>query len=164
MSDFNLTDLIAEAADNAGPEASDIAAKVEPLIPESERHAVFLMLLARYIVSTRPRLANVLARPPAPTNVKPARSAKVAAYQEHARLLRVMVAVGGGQTKWMADCTYIDLCAAAETRRRHAADTIAGAEEFEALAALVKRRKVETVGKLPKADLDAFLSSRRAAA
>jgi hypothetical protein len=173
VSDFSLTELIESVQGHAGPDAADIAAKVEPLIPESERHAVFLMLLTRYIVASKPRLTQVIAHPTRParefassvaTAPRPVRSAKVAAYREHAKFLRLNVKVGRGERKWMEECTHADLIAAAEIRRGQAAATNAAAEQFEALAALVKRHKVTTVGALPPAVLDKFLCGGRVAA
>lgn len=167
MTDFNLNELIASCSE-AGPDPDDWAAKVEPLIPESHRPAVFLMLLARYIVSAKPRLSHVIQHPAAVQDSKPhrssAKSAKVAAYQRHAEFLRLNVNVGQGQRKWLENCTYEDLLAAAAIRRTQAIAINAAAEDYSALAALVKEHGVATVGALPPAVLDAFMASRRRAA
>lgn len=160
----NLNELIAAAQDDVGPDPHDIAARVEPLIPETERHAVFLALLARYIVDTKPRLTQVLGPVRSPTAPPAARSAKVAAYREHARFLRLNVNVGPGERKWMEDCTYADLMFAAHNRRQKAAETVAAAEQYEELAALLKQHRATTVGRLPRRVLDAFLDGGRAAA
>lgn len=172
MSDFNLNELIASCGD-AGPSPDDIAAKVEPLIPEAHRHAVFLMLLSRYIVSSKVRLTQVIAHPeaarmkPAPVDrsaPKPARSAKVAAYREHAKFLSLNVSVGRRERKYMKNCTYVDLMAAAETRRSQASANNVAADQYEALAALLKKHRAATVGDLPNGVLTEFLNSRRRAA
>ncbi len=153
MTDFNLNELI-KSVEDAGPNAADMAAKAWPMIPESLRDSVGEMLLGRYIANMKPRLSKVA---PLPTT-KPVRSAKVRAYQIHAKFLRTSVNVGPGVDKWLGQCTYEDLCYAAENRRRHAAETIAAAEEFEALAALLKQQKVSEVGKLSDAALTEFRS------
>lgn len=161
---FSLSALIDEVRESAGPDPADIAAKVEPLIPESERHAVFVMLLTRYISTSKPRIAQVIAHPQAkPTKgaaaspPRPAKSAKVAAYREYGQFLRIQVAVGKNEYRWMGDCSYDDLIAAAERRRTHAAQTIAAAEQYEAIAELVRQNNVPTVSKLPLAVLREFL-------
>lgn len=171
---FNLNDLIASVQVDAGPDPHDIAFKVEPLIPDGERHAVFLMLLARYIVNVKPRLTQVLSAPPAassgsePSKVSlqgaPVRSAKVAAYQAHARLLKLTVKVSATERKFMEDCTFDDLTYAALLRREHAASNEAAARQYEALAALLKKHKVKTVGELPAPVLDEFLRRDRGVA
>lgn len=159
---FSLKALIDDAREAVGPDPADIAAKVEPLIPESQRHAVFLMLLTRFIGASKPRMAQVIEHPqargakPAPTQAKPAKSAKVAAYREYGRFLRIQVAIGKNEYRWMGDCSYEDLIAAAERRRSHAAQTIAAAEQYEKLAELVRANNVPTVSKLPLAVLREF--------
>lgn len=161
--DFNLRELIAAEADDAGPDEADIAAKVWPMIPEAERDSVGVMLLARFIAAERPRLAQILASAPRP-RVRSQRSTKVAAYQAHARFLRLTVAVGRSEIKWMADCTYEDLCYAAQNRRQKAAETIAAAEQYEVLAALVLEHRVARVSDLPQPVLQEFLRDEKAAA
>jgi hypothetical protein len=166
---FSLNDLIASVQDSVGPDPHEIAAKVEPLIPESERHSVFLMLLARYIVNSKPRLTQVSAPRPESRSVPskrsaPARSAKVAAYQAYGRLFRLTVKVGPSERKFMEDCTYEDLTYAALLRREHAARNEAAAAQYEALAELLRKHKVATVGKLPTKALDEFLARERSAA
>lgn len=160
---FSLLDLIDAERDAAGPDPADIAKAVDARIPRSERAGVFLHLLTRYIVTSRPRLSQVLhsPTPPAPSS---ARSAKVAAYREHAQFLRLTVSVGAGETRWMRDCTYEDLIHAANLRRRKAAQTLAAAERFEALAALLQHHRAATVGALKPAVLEAFLTEAKAAA
>lgn len=161
---FNLNDLIASVQVDAGPDPHDIAFKVEPLIPDGERHAVFLMLLARYIVNVKPRLTQVLSAPPVSLQGAPVRSAKVAAYQAHARLLKLTVKVSATERKFMEDCTFDDLTYAALLRREHAASNEAAARQYEALAALLKKHKVKAVGELPAPVLDEFLRRDRGAA
>ena len=160
MNEFSLIELV-ESVEDAGPDAYAMAEKAWPLIPESEREHIGTMLLARWISNMKPRISTITW---APAPNQSAKSAKVAAYREHARFLRLRVNVARGTDKWMQDCTYADLCYAAENRRKVAAETVAAAEEYEALAALVKRRKVATVGALPPADIDKFLSRGRVAA
>lgn len=169
--EFSLTALI-ESVEDAGPNAHDMAAKAWPLIPESERDTVGTMLLTRWIANMKPRISTITSAP-AHLNGQSAgakvtaggqmvRSAKVAAIRaEHARFLRLRVNVARGEDKWMSDCTYDDLCYAAENRRQKAAETVAVAEKYEELAALVKRHKVATVGALPATALDKFLSVER---
>lgn len=162
MTDFSLTELI-ESVEDHGPNAADMAAKAWPLIPESERDAVGTMLLARWIATMKPRISTIAAAPP--VHGQASRSAKVAAIRAaHARFLRLRVNVGRNEDRFMGDCTYDDLRYAAENRRQKAAETIAAAEQYEALAALVKRHKAPTVSALPAAVLDKFLSFERAAA
>lgn len=153
MSDFepfSLADLIDTCRD-AGPNPHDIAAKVEPLIPESERHNVFLMLLAREVIRSKLRLTEVIGsaqretRPTTTTKSAPAGSAKVKAYQAYARLLAMDVKVSAVERKFMKYCTFEDLTYAALIRRELAAGCLAEAEEYEYLASLLKKHKVETV-------------------
>lgn len=161
MTTFSLTELI-ESVEDVGPHAGDMAAKAWPLIPESERDAVGTMLLARWIANMKPRISTVAA---APITTGTSRSAKVAAIRAaHARFLRLRVNVGRNEDEWMGDCTYDDLCYAAENRRQKAAETIAVAEQYDALAALVKRHKAATVSALPAGVLDKFLSAAQVAA
>ena len=120
-----------------------------------------MVLLARWIAVMRPRISSIA---PAHTPNGSAKSAKVEAYRAHAQFLRLRVNVARGVDKWMETCTYDDLMYAAENRRQKAAESIAAAEQYEALAALVKRRKVATVGELPPADIEQFLSRGQVAA
>lgn len=167
MSEFNLNALIESVRESTGPNADDIAAKVQPLIPESERSAVELFLLTRYVANTRPGLARRLAHPqqspPPSRTTRTQRSAKVAALQAHARFLRAEIVTESGE-KWLADCSYDDLMFAAALRRKHAADTISAAEAHEALAKLVRKHRVARVGDLPAAVLDEYVASRQRAA
>jgi len=156
VTEFSLTELI-ESVEDVGPDAHDMAAKAWPLIPESERDTIGTMLLARWIATMKPRISTVTL---APAPAASGKSAKVAAIRaNHARFLRLRVNVARNEDKWMGDCTYDDLCYAAENRRQKAAETLAAAEQFESLAALVKRHKVTTVGALPPAVLDKFLAA-----
>jgi hypothetical protein len=158
--DVALTELIEYAVrEGIGPDAQAIAVKVESMVPKAQYRDLFLMLLAYYIRSMKPRISSVSTPSPAPAGGGTVKwSTKVAAYRAHARFLQLRVNVGPRQDKWMADCTYADLTYAAEQRRKHAADTIAAAEEYEALAVLVQERSVETVGQLSKQDIESFLS------
>lgn len=162
-----LSDLI-ESAWEAGPDPDDIAAKVEPKIPESEVRTVLRFLLARYIAVSKPRLAQVIAADHAERATqqgsRPQRSAKAAAIREHGRFLRLMVKVGHGESKWLEQCTYEDLQHAATVRRDKAAQTLLAAEQYEALAELLQLHDAETVGDLPRSVLTAYLADWRAAA
>ena len=174
MSDFNLNDLIATVRETVGPNPHDIAVRVEPLIPESERCDVLLMLLTRYIVSVKPRLTQVMNPPPAAGTTTPpiirspqgaaARSAKVAAYREYGRLLKLTVKVSATERKYMEDCTYADLTFAAQIRRENSVRNEAAAAQYEELAALLKKHKAATVGKLAPAVLGEFVNRDRSAA
>lgn len=164
--DFDLDGLIEKTREEFGPDPAVIAVEVEKGIPEPDRKAVMQHLLAHYIRKVKPRMSQIRHRSASQPKTaakaatrKPNRSAKVALLQKHARFLKLGVSVGLRQDKYMADCTYEDLIYAAKRRRTLArADTMA-AENFEALAALVNKYEVATVGKLPPSVLDEFLKS-----
>jgi hypothetical protein len=175
MSDFSLNELI-ESSWESGPDPDDIAAKVEPQIPDSELRGVVRMLLTRYIANSKPRLAQVIngrwsdepdpqparQQPKAPARQQ--RSSKVAAIREHGRFLRLSVSVAQREWKRMEDCTYDDLLYAAQLRRHKASQTVSAAEQYEELAELLQVHNADTVGDLPKSVLDEFLRGRKAAA
>lgn len=160
---FSLTALIDSVADTVGPDEHDIAAKVLPLIPESEQHAVALMTMARYIASRRVRLTQVLGSMPAPVATKASApvtagttsrpvaqpSAKVARIRQYARSLDIRVKLGDGLTKYMRDCDFDDLMAAAAIRLDNAAANRRAAAQYTAAAELVQAHGVETYGDLP---------------
>lgn len=175
--EFSLDALIDTVRASVGPDAADIAAKVQPQIPEAFRDEVLCKLLVNYIRTMKPRLTSVLASAPKarsaadanPSPIGPARpatnkSAKVAGFQQLARALAVPVSVGRNQTKVLGDCTYDDLMHAANNRRDHAAQTIAAADEYEAWAILLRDHGKATVSALPKRVLAEFVATRRAAA
>lgn len=157
---FSLNGLADEAIASAVDADYDaIAKEMAKLIPLADREAALIQLCRIYLMSYKPRLSRVREATDAPAG-RGQRSAKVAAYQQHARFFHILVQVGANSNKWMGDCTYDDLLYAARIRREQAAAITAAAEDHETVAALVKKHKVGTVRELPPQVLDAFLTGR----
>jgi hypothetical protein len=164
MSDFDLMSLIQRTRVEVGPDPHDIAGKVEPQIPDSELRSVLRHVLPVYVSARKERLSTITQQPAARNSgASSNRSAKVAAYQEHARFLALDVVVGPRQHKVMAACTYNDLAYAATLRREQASANLNAAEDFDELAALLRKHKSATVSKLPKEVLSSYLDARRVA-
>ena|ERR1051326_1552073 len=127
-----------------------IAAKVAENVPARQLRAALGECLVSYVRMTcsQRRMAN-----PVLHTARSARSPKVAAIRDaHAKWLRELISVEGGQ-KFLGECTYEDLMFAAEKRRKHAAVTVAQAQRFEEIAALLHEHQVETVAELPPSAL-----------
>jgi hypothetical protein len=89
-----------------------------------------------------------ITRPPAPSS--PARSAKVSAIRDGwQRRLRDRIHCGNGNWKFLAECTYEDLLAAAGERRELAERNMAWARQYDEWARLLTEHDVATFGDLP---------------
>lgn len=159
MTDFSLAHYADEALTAATDADYDAIAKaMTALIPHADREAALVQLCRIYLMSYKPRLSRV--REAATPAGKGQRSAKVAAYQQHARFFRILVQTGPNANKWMGECTYEDLMHAARIRHEQASAIAAAAEDHERLAALVKRHKAATVQQLPPQVVETFLTER----
>lgn len=154
--DFDLTTLVREVCDDTDtPDPALLTKEVYRRLRHGERDAALLAALEVFVmqyVTRRRHYAIPGGQSTRDTQTGAAaggRSTKVAAIRSYARALRDRVAVGDGEWKFLADCTAGDLTYAAGLRREHAKATLARADQYERLAALLTRCGVSTVGALP---------------
>ena len=151
---FNLRDLVRDvAASSPATDPGTLANEIARRIPAEHREAALQAMLRGYVREflTQDRMTH--AEPPGrPAQSNSARSWKRDGIREGWRKMlrdRLHVAPDPSAWKFLGDCTFDDLSFAALERRTAAERTIAKAEGYEALAALLKEHGVETVRELP---------------
>lgn len=151
MSDFILRQLVRDIlAETDAADPGEIAGQVMARIPPRMIRVALSQALRLYVrqVISETRTAHP---PVAPTAIN--RSAKVAAIRDGwQKRLRDRVHVGGSEWKFLADCTYEDLIAAASERRQMADRNNAWARTYDAWARLLTEHNVTTFGELPAAE------------
>jgi hypothetical protein len=171
MTDFSLiatVRAVIEETDLASP--VEIADKVIEMVPRAAVRAALVEALP-YVVqaelSRQPRSAGPQAATETVRRIQNP-SAKVRAIRQHAEewraRLRHRISVGGGEWKFLADCTATDFRTAATRRRAHAAGALANAVEFEAYAAALDEHKVSRFADLPEDVQAALLGAEESAA
>lgn len=158
---LNLRELVraaAEVADEASPEA--IAEIVMAKVDADDYADVIRQILPRYVqVCLHTNLLD---------NRRSAAQVKASPRRDNmrevlARRLRESVHVGGGAWKFLGDCTFDDLLAAAAERKRQASENIARAKVFEARAKAVRAAGVTTFQQLPTETLQLLLIEEESA-
>lgn len=160
MTDFNLRHLVQEVLNSSTmADPGQVADEVMRRVPRGMVRVALsqtLRLFVRQIISeTRISHSGDLS-PTAPST-----SRKVAAIRDGwQRRLRDRVHCNG-QWKFLADCNYEDLLAAASERRELADRNMAWARQYDAWARLLTEHDVATFGELP---VEAQMSALGAAA
>lgn len=161
--DFNIRReirSIIDGTDLASP--AEIAAKVAENIPDNLLREVVAQLLPELV---RVELTRV--RMVTPPN-QSARSAKVTAIRRAAegwrRALRDRIHVGRGEWRLLADCSAEHLRFAAQERQQQAAQSLAAADRYAAIADACEQHKVTRTADLPEPVLAALLDGGAVAA
>ncbi|HZB31265.1 MAG TPA: hypothetical protein VE465_13960 [Streptosporangiaceae bacterium] len=152
---FNLRDLVRDVtASSPATDPGSLADEVARRIPAEHRDVALRAMLRGYVREfiTQDRMTHTdpPARAPKPTNG--GRSWKRDGIRDAWRKRlqdRLHVAADASAWKFLGDCGYDDLTFAALERRTAAERTLSKAEEYEALADLLKEHGVETVRELP---------------
>lgn len=148
MSAFVLRQLVRDVlAENESADPGEVAEAVMGRIPRGMVRVALAQSLRLYVrqVISETRTA----RPPAPTPAT-GKSLKVAAIRDGwQRRLQDRVHVGSSEWKFLADCTYDDLLAAAAERRELADRNNAWARQYAEWARLLTEHDVATFGDLP---------------
>lgn len=148
-----------ELAVNPSPDPGDIAAAVLDQIPDDQLRELAALLLrgfVRNMIGTeRSRhLAQIAFAPSRPS----LRSAKVVGIREAWRkVLDDRIHVGNSVYRFLRDCSYADLMAAADERERMALANHFAAKRFTGFADLIAQHGVQTFGQLPADVLEAAL-------
>lgn len=153
---FNLRDLIRDvAASSNAPDPGSLADEVARRIPPKHRDEALRLMLRDYVrvMVAQQRMTHTEPASQQPDNARSnGRSWKRDGIRESWRKMlrdRIHVAPNPSAWKFLGDCSFDDLSFAALERRTAAERTLAKAEEYEALAALLKEHGVETVRELP---------------
>lgn len=150
MPDFILRQLVRDVlrdTDKADP--GEVAGEVMARIPRGMVRAALSQALRLYVrqVISETRIGRT---GPQSTVTPLNRSAKVTAIRDGwQKRLRDRVHVGSGEWKFLADCTYDDLLAAATERRELAERNQAWARQYDAWARLLTEHDAATFGDLP---------------
>lgn len=165
--DFTLRTLVREVlSDSAEADPGAVADKVLASIPREHLVAALAQALRPYVrqVISEERIAHSFTshlpatstpfREPsgagAPTQPRAPGSWKVQAIRDNwQKHLAARIHVGDGRWKFLRDCRYEDLVAAAEERRALAEKNQAWARQYDAWARLLTDHGVEMFGELP---------------
>lgn len=149
MSHFNARDLVREVLrSSTRADPGDVAAEVYKRIPASHRGDALQQLLRLFVrqVISEERTSHA----PSVVSAVSGRSAKVRSIRDAwQRRLKDRVHVGDAHWKFLRDCTYEDLLAAANERRELADRNAAWARTYSEWAALMTDHNVQTFGQLP---------------
>ena len=158
MADFNLRSLVQEVLRSSTmTDPGDLADEVLRRIPAKHHKAALQQTLRLFVRQVNSEVR--ISRQTAPAS--PATSTKVAAIRDGwQRRLRDRVHCNG-QWKFLADCNYEDLLAAATERRQLADRNMAWARQYDTWARLLTEHDVATFGELP---VEAQMSALGAAA
>lgn len=150
MTELILRQLVREVLrESESADPGEVAEQVRARIPKAQLASALSQSLRLYVrqVNSEIRVGN---HGPAPTPIQANRSAKVAAIRDGwQRRLRDRVHVGDGTWKFLADCGYDDLVAAASERRVLADRNQAWAHTYESWARLLTEHDVATFAELP---------------
>ncbi len=170
MSDFSLITTVRsviESTDLASPQ--EIADKVVEMVPRAAMRSALVEAMPFVVQAELSRQT----RPSTAPSIEPARrtqnpSAKVRALRRHAEewraRLRHRISVGGGEWKFLADCSATDFRTAAARRRAHAAGALANAVEFETYATALDEHKASRFADLPETVQAQLLGAEESAA
>lgn len=147
--EFSLRHLVRDVlAESSEADPGAIAALVLARITKPNTRDALdqaLRLFVRQVISET-RIKSAPNPAPSPIN----RSVKVAAIRDHwQRRLRDRVHVGATSWKFLADCNYEDLCAAAAERSQLAERNASWARQYREWAALLTDHDAATMRDLP---------------
>lgn len=150
MTEFDLRAAVNDVLDTTSlTDPVAIAAKVAENVPTRQLRVALAEALVSFVanVNQRRRMNNPLLG--GAPQVRSGRSTKVAGIATWwAAALRDRVHVDGGH-KFLGDCTFDDLMFAASERRQQARLNEAKADQYEALAKLLREHGVDRVADLP---------------
>jgi hypothetical protein len=158
---FDLHSLVqAELERSKSADPLVVAEGVLDLIPDEALRDVVGQLIRGYVRNEAGRQrSRHLSQAIHPTRVAPSPSSKVAAIRTAwQRVLDDRIHVGGAAYKFLRDCTYEDLQAAANERERLAEANHRSAKQYQLLADLIAQHGVTTFGELPVEILQAALA------
>lgn len=146
MADFNLRSIVREVLTSSTiADPGVVAEEVLRRVPSRMLKQALQQALRLYV---RQVISEVrVSRPPVASSN---RSAKVSGIRDGwQRRLRDRVHCGDGNWKFLAECTYEDLLAAAGERRQLAERNLAWARQYDEWARLLTEHDVATFGELP---------------
>ncbi len=150
---FNLYALIDEvAASSAATDPHILAKEITARIPMQELRGALLTALVPMIRTQTGLRANLVPNGPTDDPNTPRRVGRSRKFTEYARLDRLLsarIAIGGGEHKFLRQCTRANVQSASAIRKAHASATLANAVKLDALDGHMERLDVETVGELP---------------
>ena len=149
---FDIRAAVRDAIEaGLSPDPEVLAEKVAADIPAKDLRAALASVLPTFI-STRLSLSRASTLRPQP-EVEP--TPGQSKWVRHASVLNVPVVGADGLRKFLRDCTTEDLLAMVEDRRSRAAANEAMADKYEALRAMLAKRRARVVGDLPEPEVEA---------
>jgi hypothetical protein len=158
MSDFVLRHIVRDVLRNSTlADPGDIATEVLRRIPARQTRDALEQALRLYVRQVISEQRTASQPTPLPTR-KNGKSWKVTGVRDGwQKRLRDRVHIGASQWKFLADCSYEDLLAAAAERRQLAERNQAWARTYDAWARMLVEHDVQRFGDLPAEALMAAL-------